>query len=124
MDREPERDFFISYTAVDDAWARWIAVELERAGYTTVVQAFDFRPGADFMHQMQQATESAGRTIAVLSSAYFGSRFAESEWRVAFARDPSGELGGTEAAADCGRTGRSATDQRSVPRRPSRRKFA
>ena len=40
MDREPERDFFISYTAVDDAWARWIAVELERAGYTTVVQAF------------------------------------------------------------------------------------
>ena len=93
MDQRPERDFFISYTAVDDAWARWIAVELERAGYTTVVQAFDFRPGTDFVHQMQQATESAGRTIAVLSSAYFGSRFAESEWRVAFARDPSGELG-------------------------------
>jgi hypothetical protein len=38
------------------AWAQWIAVELELAGYTTVVQAFDFRPGADFVHQMQQAT--------------------------------------------------------------------
>ena len=68
-------------------------MELERAGYTTVVQAFDFRPGADFVHEMQQATASAARTIAVVSPAYFGSRFAESEWRVAFAKDPSGERG-------------------------------
>jgi hypothetical protein len=37
------RDFFISYTNLDKAWAVWIAVELEKAGYTTVVQAFDFR---------------------------------------------------------------------------------
>jgi hypothetical protein len=29
----------------------------------------------------------------VLSPAYFGSRFAESEWRVAFKNDPTGELG-------------------------------
>ena len=93
MDQRPGRDFFISYTATDEAWARWIAVELERAGYTTVVQAFDFRPGADFVHEMQQATESTHRTIAVLSPAYLRSRFAESEWRVAFANDPSGELG-------------------------------
>jgi hypothetical protein len=78
---------------VNEAWARWIAVELERAGYTTVVQAFDFRPGADFVHEMQEATASAARTIAVLSPAYFGSRFAEAEWRVAFAQDPSGERG-------------------------------
>jgi hypothetical protein len=39
----------------------WIAVELERAGYTTVVQAFDFRPGADFVHEMQ-AGDSLGGT--------------------------------------------------------------
>jgi TIR domain len=44
------RDFFISYTAVDEPWARWIAVTLERAGYTTLLQAFDFRPGSDFIH--------------------------------------------------------------------------
>ena len=43
MDRGAGGDFFISYTGVNVAWARWIAVELERAGYTTVVQAFDFR---------------------------------------------------------------------------------
>ncbi|MEV4513463.1 FxSxx-COOH system tetratricopeptide repeat protein [Dactylosporangium sp. NPDC049525] len=87
------RDFFISYAGVNRSWAEWIAVELERAGYSTVVQSFDFRPGADFVHEMQRAVSSAVRTIAVLSPAYFGSRFGEAEWRVAFAKDPSGALG-------------------------------
>ena len=93
MDEGSGRDFFISYTGVNEAWARWIAVELERAGYTTVVQAFDFRPGADFVHEMQRAAASAARTIAVLSPAYFGSRFGEAEWRARSPRIPSGERG-------------------------------
>jgi hypothetical protein len=87
------RDFFISYTGVNRPWAEWIAVQLEAAGYSTVLQAWDFRPGSDFLHQMQQATSTAGRTIAVLSPAYFGSEFGEAEWRAAFAKDPTGELG-------------------------------
>jgi hypothetical protein len=58
-----------------------------------VLQAWDFRPGSDFVQQMQQATSTAGRTIALLSPAYFGSRFGEAEWRAAFFRDPTGELG-------------------------------
>jgi hypothetical protein len=66
-----ERDFFISYTGVNRPWAEWIAIQLEQAGYSTVLQAWDFRPGSDFLHQMQQATTTAGRTIAVLSPAYF-----------------------------------------------------
>jgi hypothetical protein len=78
------QDFFISYTGVNRPWAEWIAVQLEAAGYTTVLQAWDFRPGSDFVHQMQQATTSAGRTIAVLSPAYFGSAFGEAERRAAF----------------------------------------
>jgi TIR domain len=86
-------DFFISYTGVNRPWAEWIAVQLEAARYSTVLQAWDFRPGSDFVHQMQEATSSAGRTIAVLSPAYFGSRFGEAEWRAAFVKDPSGELG-------------------------------
>ncbi len=86
-------DFFISYTAADRAWAEWIASQLEAAGFTTVLQAWDFRPGSDFVHQMQQATQRADRTIAVLSPAYFGSRFGEAEWRVAFRKDPTGESG-------------------------------
>jgi hypothetical protein len=84
-------NFFISYTGVDRAWAEWIAVTLDQAGYTTVLQSFDFRPGADFVHEMQHATDRAARTIAVLSPDYFGSRFAEAEWRSAFAKDPSGD---------------------------------
>jgi hypothetical protein len=36
------RDFFISYTAADQAWAEWIAWQLEAEGYTTVLQAWDF----------------------------------------------------------------------------------
>jgi tetratricopeptide (TPR) repeat protein len=87
------RDFFISYTAVNRSWAEWIAVQLEQAGYSTVLQAWDFRPGSDFVHQMQQATSTASRTIAVLSPAYFGSKFGEAEWRAAFVKDPTGEAG-------------------------------
>jgi hypothetical protein len=68
-------------------------LQLEQAGYSTVLQAWDFRPGGDFVHQMQQATSTAGRTIAVLSPAYFGSRFNEAEYRAAFVKDPTGELG-------------------------------
>ena len=33
------RDFFINRL-----WAEWIAVQLEQAGYSTVLQAWDFRP--------------------------------------------------------------------------------
>ncbi|MEW2477919.1 FxSxx-COOH system tetratricopeptide repeat protein [Micromonospora gifhornensis] len=86
-------DFFISYTGVDAAWAEWVAVELEAAGYSTVLQAWDFTPGTDFLHKMQEATTSARRTVAVLSPDYFSSAFGEAEWRAAFAKDPSGELG-------------------------------
>jgi TIR domain len=93
MANSPAQDFFISYTAVNRSWAEWIAVQLEAAGYTTVLQAWDFRPGSDFVHEMQQATTLTGRTIAVLSPAYFGSKFSEAEWRAAFANDPTGEQG-------------------------------
>jgi hypothetical protein len=34
---QPGRDFFICYTAVNRSWAEWIAVQLEQAGYTTVL---------------------------------------------------------------------------------------
>jgi hypothetical protein len=93
VDPTARRDFFISYTGLNREWAEWIAVQLESAEYSTVLQAFDFRPGSDFVHQMHQATDNAERTIAVLSPAYFASEFSESEWRVAFAKDPSGEQG-------------------------------
>jgi len=86
-------DFFISYTAADRGWAEWIAWQLQDAGYTVVLQAWDFVPGRDFLHEMERATSSAHRTITVLSGDYAESAFGEAEWRVAFAKDPSGEKG-------------------------------
>jgi hypothetical protein len=85
------RDFFISYTGVNRSWAEWIAVQLEAAGYTTLLQAWDFRPGSDFLHEMQQATSSAGRTIAVLSPAYLASPYGTDEWTGAFLHDKDRE---------------------------------
>jgi formylglycine-generating enzyme required for sulfatase activity len=86
-------DFFISYTSVDEAWATWIAWQLEEVGFTTAIQAWDFRPGSNFVQDMQQAIEDTERTIAVLSSHYLSSRFTKAEWMAAFAKDPAGQQG-------------------------------
>jgi anti-sigma regulatory factor (Ser/Thr protein kinase) len=86
-------DFFVSYTSSDRAWAEWIAWQLEDEGYQVVVQAWDFGPGRDWVHEMQQATTTAKRVVAVLSPAYFESGHGEAEWRVFYADDPSGEQG-------------------------------
>lgn len=60
-------DFFVSYNRHDRAWAEWIAWILEAETYTVVIQAWDFRPGGNFVLDMQQAAAGAKRTIAVLS---------------------------------------------------------
>lgn len=86
-------DFFISYTKADTGWAEWIAWQLEAAGYTTTLQAWDFLPGRDWVHEMQRAATQAGRILAVLSSDYLRSVHGEAEWRVAYAADPTGEKG-------------------------------
>ena len=88
---EQKRNFFISYTKDDRTWAEWIAWQLEEAKYTTVIQAWDFRPGANFVLEMQKATANCERTIAVLSPDYLQSGFAQAELAAAFARDPTGE---------------------------------
>jgi GTPase SAR1 family protein len=86
-------DFFISYTQIDRHWAEWIAWQLEAAGYSTVLQAWDFRPGSNFVQAMQHAAAESDRTIAVLSPAYLQSGFTAAEWAAAFARDPTGMQG-------------------------------
>ena len=87
------KDFFISYNKADREWAEWIAWQLEEAGYTTVLQAWDFRPGSNFVLEMQRARTEAQRTIAVLSPDYLAAPFTQPEWAAAFARDPTGEKG-------------------------------
>ena len=51
-------DFFISYAGEDSQWAEWIALELEKAGYQTIIQAWDLRPGSNFLAEMDEARDS------------------------------------------------------------------
>jgi hypothetical protein len=81
------KGFFISYTGADQAWAEWIAETLEQAGHRTVLQAWDFRPGENFIQRMNQALAEAERVLAVLSPAYFQSEYARDEWTAALVRD-------------------------------------
>lgn len=83
-------DFFVSYNAADADWAEWAAWILEEAGYTVFIQAWDFRPGHNFVILMQQATIAAKRTLLVLSDSYLRALFTQPEWGAAFAADPTG----------------------------------
>ena len=85
-----KKDFFVSYTSADKTWAEWIAWQLEAAGYSVVIQAWDFRPGENFVVEMQTAAAEAERTLLVLSDDYLKSSFGRSEWAAAFAQDPTG----------------------------------
>jgi hypothetical protein len=91
--RDGPADFFVSYASADRAWAEWIAWELEADGYQVVIQAWDFTPGHNWAHGMQQATSTAKRVVAVLSPAYLASAHGMVEWEVFYAADPLGELG-------------------------------
>ena len=83
------QDFFISYNRADKAWAEWLAWTLEEAEYSVVIQAWDFRPGGNFILDMQRATAEANKTIVVLSQDYLNAAYTQSEWAAAFAQDPS-----------------------------------
>src|SRR5258708_1687235 len=87
------KDFFISYSTADRSWAEWIAWNLEEAGYSTVIQAWDIRPGSNFALDIRKATRETERIIAVLSPDYLDSLYTQSEWVAAFKQDPTGEKG-------------------------------
>ena len=78
---------FISYTGADQAWAEWLAWQLEAAGHQAIVQAWDFRPGENFVVRMRRALDTADRTLAVVSAAYLESVYGSDEWTAAFVHD-------------------------------------
>jgi len=87
---EAGREFFISYTQADRAWAEWMAWVLEEDGYTVLIQAWDFVPGSNWIQGMRAGVSGAVRTIAVLSDDYLASEYGTAEWEAAWARDPRG----------------------------------
>jgi WD40 repeat protein/uncharacterized protein YjbI with pentapeptide repeats/3',5'-cyclic AMP phosphodiesterase CpdA len=84
----PPIDFFISYSPADERWASWIAWQLETAGYRTVLQAWDFVPGANFIDFMDHGVRDAAVVVAVLSRNYRQSRYGRMEWQAALRTDP------------------------------------
>lgn len=89
-DLEAARDFFVSYTGQDTAWAEWIAWVLEEEGYRVLVQAWDFVGGVDWVNMMQDGLVHAERMIVVLSHAYLESTYCAVEWQAMRQRDPLG----------------------------------
>jgi hypothetical protein len=85
------KDFSTSYTKADQAWAEWIAWTLEAAGYSTVIQAWDFRPGSNFVLEIQRAATEANRTIAVLVAKVFEICLYPTGRGAAFAQDTEGK---------------------------------
>lgn len=83
------KDFFVSYTKCDRTWAEWIAWVLEENGHSVIIQAWDFRPGGNFILDMQRAAAEAERTIIVLSEAYLKAMYTQTEWAAAFTQDPT-----------------------------------
>ncbi|MGA4959331.1 WD40 domain-containing protein [Streptomyces lavendulocolor] len=81
-------DFFISYSPADEAWASWIAWTLEEAGYRTVVQAWDFVPGSNFIDFMDRGVSESAAVVAVLSRHYERSTYGRMEWTAALRADP------------------------------------
>jgi hypothetical protein len=83
-------DFFISFSSDDTNWAEWIAFALETDGYSVIFQPWDFRPGSNFVLEMDRSVREAERVVAVLSPSYLSSRYARIEWAEAVRRDPVG----------------------------------
>ncbi|GAA2979946.1 TIR domain-containing protein [Actinokineospora diospyrosa] len=76
-------DFFISYSLADDDWATWIAHELEAAGYSVMIQAWDFVPGTHFLDFIDRGIRESSALIAVLSHDYMRSQYGRLEWMAA-----------------------------------------
>ena len=53
-----------------------------------VIQEWDFRPGGNFVIEMQQALAGTKKMIAVLSESYLNAEFTQPEWAAVFAKDP------------------------------------
>jgi TIR domain len=85
------KNFFISYTSTDTAWADWIAWELDAIGASTLMQKWDFTPGTNFPEAMHAAIKECERLILVLSAASLQSKFVTAEWAAFFAKDPVGK---------------------------------
>lgn len=81
-------DFFISYSAANEATAREVAAILDDLGKTYIVQFRDFAQ-KNFVNAMNDGLAQAERLIALYSPEYVASGHCMAEWSVFYNRDPS-----------------------------------
>jgi hypothetical protein len=74
------KDFFVSYTGTDYAHATWVAELLESNNYSVTIQAWDFKPGDNFVSKINEALISCEKLIVILSESYLKSKWCEAEW--------------------------------------------
>jgi hypothetical protein len=86
-----QRDFFVSHSGHDRAWAEWVAWHLIDAGYTVELDCWDWAAGDNFVTKMGDALQNARRVLALFSPAYFEpSRYTTDEWSAALVKDEGG----------------------------------
>jgi hypothetical protein len=90
VDHAPE--YFISYNKADAPWAKWVASVLDEERHSFRIQAWDFRPGQNFVLEMHKALQTSRSVLALVSPDYLSSSFCQPEWAAAFATDPEGWL--------------------------------
>jgi hypothetical protein len=88
------KDFFVTYSSKDQPWPTWVAATLESAGYTVTLQAWDFRPGDNFMAKMDEALTGCRHAIGILSPNYLKSVFTRAEWTAAYRQTLLGKARG------------------------------
>lgn len=74
------KDFFVSYTGTDLNFATWVAEILESDNHTVTIQAWDFRPGDNFVSKINEALLECKKLIVILSKNYLKSKWCEAEW--------------------------------------------
>ena len=63
-------DFFVSYTASDREWAKWIAHELQALHHTPHVHEWEIKGGDDIYAWMEKTHDAADHVLCVVSDDY------------------------------------------------------
>jgi tetratricopeptide (TPR) repeat protein len=86
----PHRDFFISRSTIDAAFASWIGNLIAAQGKTYIEQSEHFGH-EDFMNAMHRAFLSGARVVALYSQSYLDSKYCVREATEALKGDPANE---------------------------------
>jgi hypothetical protein len=91
VERATQWDFFLSYSAQDEVFARWVDNLLRSVGLRVFSQFGEIRPGSNFVREMQYGLAQSERFIALLSPHYINSDHCQAEWSAVYNADAGGK---------------------------------